>query len=162
MRLRHLLAVLLLSVAPSAFADLVTADALQVANMSVPEFLDWHEQVERRATTKAFDALSRTEREQLAAAQNEIRQVLAGKQSMAELDDAGKITVFNAHERVVALVEKAENERMICEQKKRLGSNRHQLVCRTVGQIKEGREGAQRELLRTRTCDPSRGGCGGG
>lgn len=161
MRLHALLAVLLLSAAPPAFADLVTADALQVANMSVAEFLDWHEKVERRATTKAFDALSRTEREQLAAAQSELRGVLAGKQSMAELDDAGKIAVFNAHERVVALVEKAENERMVCEQKKRLGSHRHQLVCRTVGEIREGRQGAQRELLRTRTCDPSTG-CSGG
>jgi hypothetical protein len=161
MLLRPLLALVLLLAAGGARADLVTARALEVQNMSVEQFLDWHAGVAKRATTKAFDALSRTEREQLAAAQAEIRGALDGKTSMAELDDAGRISVFNAHEKVLALVDKAENERLICTQKKRLGSHRHQLECRTVAQIRESREGGQRELLRTRTCDPSTG-CGGG
>lgn len=160
MTLRILLAMLLLLAAGGARADLVTTEALQVQNMSVEQFLDWHDGVKRRAATKEFDALSRSEREQLAAAQAEIRAALEGKETMAELDDGGRLTVFNAHEKVLALVNKAENERLVCTQKKRLGSHRHQLECRTVAQIKEGREGAKRELLRTRTCDPSTG-CGG-
>ncbi|MCE3002581.1 MAG: hypothetical protein LW860_07760 [Xanthomonadaceae bacterium] len=160
MMLRRYVFAFLLALAPPAFADLVTTEALQVQNMSVGEFLDWHDAVKRRAATKEFDALSRTEREQLAAAQAEIRGALDGKESMAELDDAGRLTVFNAHEKVLALVNKAEDERLICTQKKRLGSHRHQLECRTVAQIRESREGGQRELLRTRTCDP-RTGCGG-
>lgn len=161
MLLRPMLALILLLAAGGAHADLVTAKALEVQNMSVEEFLDWHAGVAKRATTKEFDALSRTEREQLAAAQAEIRGALDGKTSMAELDDAGRISVFNAHEKVLVLVNKAEDERLICTQKKRLGSHRHQLECRTVAQIRESREGGQRELLRTRTCDPSTG-CGGG
>lgn len=160
MMLRRYVFAFLLALAPPAFADLVTTEALQVQNMSVGEFLDWHDAVKRRAATKEFDALSRTEREQLAAAQAEIRGALDGKESMAELDDAGRLTVFNAHEKVLALVNKAEDERLICTQKKRLGSHRHQLECRTVAQIRESREGGKRELLRTRTCDP-RTGCGG-
>lgn len=157
MILRHLLAALALCVALTAFA----ADAPTVNNMSVQQFLAYHDDVARRATTKDFEALSRSDKEKLAAAQAEIRQSLEGKASMADLDDAAKLKVFNAHEQVTALVNKAENERMVCVQKKRLGSHRHQLECRTVAQIKEDREAARNTRMRTGTCDPSTG-CGGG
>lgn len=155
---RHLLAALVLCAALPAFAG----DVPTVNNMSVQQFLDYHDDVARRATTKDFEALSRSDKEKLSAAQGEIRQALAGKASMADLDDAAKLKVFNAHEQVIALVNRAENERMVCVQKKRLGSHRHQLECRTVAQIKEDRDAARNARLRSGTCDPSLGSCGGG
>jgi hypothetical protein len=158
MTLRHLLAALALCAALPALAG----DAPTVNNMSVRQFLEYHDGVARRATSKDFEALSRSDREKLARAQAEIRQALDGKASMADLDDAAKIKVFNAHEQVIALVNKAENERMVCVQRKRLGSHRHQLECRTVAQIKEERDAARNSRLRTGTCDPSQGACGGG
>lgn len=158
MILRHLLAALLLCAALPTIAS----DAPTVNNMSVQQFLEYHDDVARRATTKDFEALSRGDKEKLANAQAEIRQALDGKASMADLDDAAKLTVFNAHEQVVALVNKAEDERMVCTQKKRLGSHRHQLECRTVAQIKADREAARNTRLRTGTCDSRYGACGGG
>ena len=158
MILRHLLAALVLCVALPGFAT----DAPMVDNVSVQQFLAYHDDVARRATTKDFEALSRGDKEKLSAAQAEIRQALDGKASMADLDDAARLKVSNAHEQVLALVEKAENERMVCVQRKRLGSHRHQLECRTVAQTKADREAARDARMRTGTCDPSRGGCGGG
>jgi hypothetical protein len=158
MILRHLLAALALCVALPAFS----ADAPTLENMSVPEFIAWHDDVAKRATTKDFEALSKSEKEKLASAQGEIRQALDGKATMADLDDAAKLKVFNAHEQVIALVNKAENERLVCVQKKRLGSHRHQLECRTVAQVKEDRDAARDSRMRTGTCDPGRGACGGG
>jgi hypothetical protein len=136
------------------------AAAPAVNNMSVQEFLAFHDDVAGKVNTRDFEALSRSERSELTAAQAEIRAALAGKQSMSDLDDAGKLVVFNAHEKVVALVNKAEDERLVCVQKKRLGSHRHTLECRTVAQIREERESARGERMRIRTCDPASGGCG--
>ncbi len=159
MTLRTLLALLLLTVATQAAADLRRADDLMVSNMSVAEFLDWHAEVARRAGTKEFEALTRDDRAALAAAQAELRGILEGRATMGELDADAKLRVFNAHEKVLALVTRAEDERLVCEQKKRLGSHRHQLVCRTVKQLRESRDNTQNELRRTRTCNPGLSPC---
>jgi hypothetical protein len=159
MILRSLALAALLAVALPTFAD-NSATAPTVNNMSVQEFLAYHDGVAKKADTREFEALSRSERDQLAAAQGEIRAALAGKASMSELDDAGKLVVFNAHEKVVALVNKAEDERLVCVQKKRLGSHRHTLECRTVAQIREEREAARGERMRVGACDPRLGSCG--
>lgn len=160
MILRHLLAALLLAATLPALADSTGSKAPTVSNMSVQQFLAYHDDVARRAKTKDFEALSRSEREQLAASQGEIRAALAGKATMSDLDDPARLVVFNAHEKVLALVTKAEDERMVCTQQKRIGSNRRTLECRTVAQLREDRERAQDNRMRTRTCDPSTPGCG--
>jgi hypothetical protein len=160
MNLRYLLAALLLAATLPAIAD--DAAAPTVNNMSVQEFLAWHDGVAKRATTKDFEALSRGDKEKLAGAQSQIREALAGKASMADLDEDTKVKVFNAHEQVVALVNKAEDQRLVCTQKKRIGSNRHQLECRTVAQIRADRDSARDSRLRTGTCDSRFGACGGG
>lgn len=91
------------------------------------------------------------ERDALAGAQSELRAVLEGKASMAELDDASKQAVFNAHENVVAPVNEAEDERMVCTRTKRFGSHRHQLECRTIAQQREERDRAREKRLRQAT-----------
>jgi hypothetical protein len=159
MPLRAFLVLLLLSLAAPAAADLRRADDLVVANMGVAEFLDWHADVARRARTSEFKALTKDERAELATAQTELRTILEGRATMGELEVDDKLRVFNAHEKVLALVTRAEDERLVCQQQKRLGSHRHQLVCRTAKQLREDRETTQNELRRTRTCNPEIAPC---
>jgi Skp family chaperone for outer membrane proteins len=160
MTLRMLFALLLLAIAMPAAADLRKAEELAVSNMTVKEFLEWHAEVARRAGTQEFEALTKDQRASLAAAQSELRDILEGRATMAELDVDAKLRVFNAHERVLALITQAEDDRLVCEQKKRLGSHRHQLVCRTARQLREDRDNTQNELRRTRTCNPGLSPCG--
>jgi hypothetical protein len=160
MTLRALLALLLLAIAMPATADLRRAEELVVSNMTPTEFLAWHAEVARRANTKEFEALTKDERASLAAAQAELRGILDGRATMAELDVDAKLRVFNAHERVLALVMQAEDNRLVCKQTKRLGSHRHQLVCRTAKQLREDRDNTQNELRRARTCNPGIAPCG--
>jgi hypothetical protein len=162
MILRHLFASLLFVVALPAIAAPTAAPVPTPQNSSVEQFLAYHDEVARRASSREMDALSRTDRDALAAAQAEIRAMLAGKASIDELDAAGKVALFNANEKVIALVNKAEDERLVCKQTKRLGSHRHTLECRTVAQIRTDREAARDQGTRTRACDPARGSCGGG
>jgi hypothetical protein len=164
MILRHLLAGLVLALSVPALAEPSsdTAAAASTSQPTVAEMLAYHDGVAKRAKTKDFDALSRSERDQLAAAQTQIRQALDGKTSMSELDQPTLLAVSEAHEQVVALVTKADDNRLVCTMQKRIGSNRHTRECRTVAQIREDRESAQDMRMRSRTCDPSSGGCGGG
>lgn len=132
-------------------------------NDSVESFLAFHDDVARRASTASeFKALSRTDREQLSEAQADIRTTLAGKQSMSELDDEEKVRVFNAHETVVAVVNKAADERMVCIRKKRIGSHRHELECRTVAQRRAERESIRNASLTTGACNPNAATIGAG
>lgn len=176
MILRHLLAGLVLALSVPALAQ-TTSDtaaaaapaaattagpAASTSQPTVAEMLAYHDGVAKRARTKDFDALSRSERDELAAAQAQIRQALEGKTSMGELDQPTLLAVSEAHTQVVALVAKADDNRLVCTMQKRVGSNRHTRECRTVAQIREDRESAQDMRMRSRTCDPSSGGCGGG
>jgi hypothetical protein len=161
MILRYLLATLLLALAcPPAFAD--TASAPTADTLSAQEFLAWHDDVARRASGKDFEALSRGDKDNLRNAQALIRAALAGKASLGELDAATQASVYEAHQQVVALVNKAEDERLVCTQRKQIGSNRRIRECRTVAQIRADREAARDARLRPGVCNPGRSDCGGG
>jgi hypothetical protein len=149
MIMRNLLLALLLAAVPALAANEVTS-VPTLENDSAAQFLAYHDDVARKVETREFEALSRTERDRLLAAQTRIRATLAGKVLISELDEKGRLALFNANEEVVALVNKAEDERLVCKQTKRLGSHRHSLECRTVAQIRAERDAARDRGLRYR------------
>ena len=145
-----LLAALLFAIAaPAAASEVVYADRPPtVADIPVTQFLAFYDEVGERAAKGDFKDLSRADREELEQAQARIRATVAGKQRMPELDEAQRLAVFNDHQRVVALLDKADESRVICEQVKRVGSHRHSVECRSVAERRRDREAAQ---IATRT-----------
>lgn len=129
-----------------SFTALPALAATAVENMSVKQLLAYHDSVKRDSTTRAYDALSRTDRDQLAAAQSALRAALTGKTAMSELDESGKAAVYAAHATVVALVAKADDGRLVCTRKKKMGTNLATRECRTVAQVREDRERTQSQL----------------
>lgn len=161
MSVRSILVAVLLAFAMPALADSAgQAEVPTVNNLSVEQFLAFHDEVARKSRSGELESLSNSDLDALATAQSALRRALDGKSEMSQLDDAGKLVVFNAHEKVVALVNKAEDERLVCEQVKRLGSHRHTLVCRTVAQTRSERERARMNRLRLPACDPKYDRCG--
>jgi hypothetical protein len=144
------LIVALLAASPAAFADAQTAPVVQ--NMSVKEFLKFHDDVAKRLEKKEFARVSDTARDKIATAQSKIRQALSGKQNMDELSDIERVTVFNAHEVVVAEWNEAEDERLICRRQNKVGSHRPETVCKTVAEIEAERTDTRREHFRVRKC----------
>jgi len=71
------------------------------------------------------------------------RLACVGQRRMTELSEPQRLTVFNDHQRVVALLDKAEESRVICEQVKRVGSHRHSVECRSVAERRRDRENSQ-------------------
>ena len=60
--------------------------------------------------------------------------------------------LFNELQWIDATVAKAQDERMVCEYTRSVGSNRMQSVCMTAAQRQKLRDSAQSELQRPKNC----------
>ena len=104
--------------------------------------------VRRRPASDGKDLPAST-REQLLAQQVIVLGLIEGKQSTGDLDASQKSEMFAALDAIATMVNKASDERMVCQMRKTLGSNRNERVCRTAGQIREERETVRHRLDRT-------------
>ena len=101
------------------------------------------------ARTGAYKDLPASTREQLLAQQAIVLGLIEGKQTTGDLDASQKSELFAALDAIDTMVNKASDERMVCQLRKTLGSNRNERVCRTAGQIREEREAVRNQLNRT-------------
>ena len=69
-----------------------------------------------------------------------------GKQAPDDLEQAQREEVFSDMQWIDAAIARAENERLVCEYTRTIGSNRKQRVCRTVEQIRTEQERAREQL----------------
>ena len=129
----------------SAFAK----DAIEISS-TPPEIraaqADLRKAIERKSGN--YSHFTDAERKAIFAKQDELTVLVDGKNTIDELGPDGKIEVANALEAVNALVNRAEDNRLICERVKPLGSNRPQNKCMSVGERRRLRDDAQRQGLR--------------
>ena len=107
---------------------------------------DLRKAIERKSGN--YSHFTDAERKAIFAKQDELTVLVDGKNTIDELGPDGKIEVANALEAVNALVNRAEDNRLICERVKPLGSNRPQNKCMSVGERRRLRDDAQRQGLR--------------
>ena len=73
-----------------------------------------------------------------------MRDLLAGKRTLAELDEDERVAVFNAQAQINAILTRRDGERMICERRAMVGSHRKETVCETyadkMARIKDSRD----------------------
>ena len=100
-----------------------------------------------------FKDLSAPERKALVAKQDRILLLLDGVEDIEQLRPEHRVEVFNTIEWVKATVTKAEDERMVCEFARTVGSNRAKSVCMTAKQQREHRENARNSLNRGQMCN---------
>lgn len=108
---------------------------------------DLRQAIERKSGN--YSHFTDDERKAIFAKQDEVLSLIDGKQAVADLGPDGKIALANALEAVNASVARAEDNRMICERIKPVGSNRPQNKCISAGTRRRMREEAQRGGLRT-------------
>jgi len=101
------------------------------------------------ARTGAFTDLPASTRAQLLAQQALVLGLIEGKQTTADLDASTRSELFIALDAIDTMVNKASDERMVCQLHKTLGSNRKERVCSTARQIREAREAVRKQLDRT-------------
>jgi hypothetical protein len=90
-----------------------------------------------------YKDLSADSRAKLIGHQREVLQRLEGKTATTELREHDQVAVFDALEAIEAIISKAEDDRMVCEQTRSTGSKRVQSVCMTVAERRARRTGAQ-------------------
>jgi len=110
------------------------------------------QQAEIRAAVEAraglYKDLPSNTRSELLAKQSQLMSVMEGKQSTNDLNEQQKTEIFNTLEWIEATVNNVEDERLICERRPILGSNRKERVCKTAAQLRAEHEGARDQIDR--------------
>ena len=101
----------------------------------------------------AYKDMSREKRDQLAARQSEVIALIGERQSLDELTEAEKTQAFNTLEWINETVSNAEDERIVCERQRPIGSNRVQRVCATVAERRKQREAVENGLMPRTLCN---------
>ena len=95
-----------------------------------------------RAGSGVFEELPGADRTRLVEHQDAVLTMIEGKQDVEDLDEPVRMDVFNRLEEIRALVEKAEDSRVVCEYKKKVGTHMKARVCQTVAERRREREQA--------------------
>lgn len=93
-----------------------------------------------------FKDLTANDRDALIKTQTRVLEMLDGHASIDELLVDEKIELFNHLESVKAAVNKATDDRQVCERTKVIGSNRYRLLCMNVSDYREYKQQAQKTL----------------
>lgn len=109
------------------------------------------------AKSGRYRDMAETTRNELLMRQTRMLAKIDGKKVPDELEQTQRTEVFNDLEWIEAAINRAEDERMVCEYTKTIGSNRKQRVCRTAEQMREDRERAKDQMDR-RTIELQRQG----
>lgn len=100
------------------------------------------------ARSGRYKDMQNTTRAELLRRQVEVLAIIEGKQVPDDLNAEQRTRVFNDLEWIEAAINHTDDERLVCEYTRTVGSNRKQRVCRTPTQIRENRERSKDELGR--------------
>jgi hypothetical protein len=111
------------------------------------------------AAKGAFKDMEKRDRIALMERQDRVIAMLGGNESFDVLPPDQRTVVFNDLEWIKAAITKAEDERMVCEYTRVVGSNRMKSVCMTAKQQRQYRDDSVDVLNRPIMCNQSREAC---
>jgi len=122
----------------------VTA-AESVSNQDAKAIRTQQAQIRMNAETRVgiYKDLSEAKRQDLFQRQSIVQRLTADVASTNELSESDQMELFNQLEAIEAIVNSAEDDRMVCQRIKPVGSHRNQTICKTVAQRRAEREAAQ-------------------
>lgn len=100
-----------------------------------------------KARSGIYANLSAQDRDRLISRQSQMLQMIEGKKMSAELSESDKLRLFNDLEWIEATVNRADDERVVCERTVVIGSNLKKRVCMTVAARRELEERSRERLL---------------
>jgi hypothetical protein len=139
----------------ASFKALVLILVLAIPAVAAAEALKLDEIRARQETIRAgvqanatgpYKELSAAARTELLSRQAKMLELINGKQSESELTDDQRAEVTATLAWIDAKLKEAEDERMVCERRQILGSNRKERVCMTAAQMRAQREAQSQEL----------------
>lgn len=101
------------------------------------------------ADGKTYAEISNRQRSEVREALDRIARELEGADSVAELAEPAKVTVFNEQERINTILTQAKaDSRLVCDHSRPTGSHRRVTKCQTVAERQRRREADQDHLQR--------------
>lgn len=124
------------------------------------------QQTEIRAAAQAgkgrYKDLPAARKDELFQRQDRVASLLGDVNVTTELNQHDQIQLFNELEAISAIINKAEDDRLVCRRHKPVGSNRPTTVCRTVAQMRAASDAAAKDIrLRNLECSEAMMGPGG-
>lgn len=132
---------------------LATNNAMAVAPVAdVPKIKQEQQELRQKvlAGKGAYKDIDAEVRLDLLDKQETVMRLLEGRKSTSELTPPDQVALVNTLGIIAAIVEKAEDERMVCRREKMTGSNRPETICKTVAQLRQEREEADKFLTSPR------------
>jgi hypothetical protein len=99
-----------------------------------------------------FKDISETDRQALIQKQNQLITLIEGKDTLGDLARDDQTTAINTLEWIKAAITRAEDERLVCERVKLVGSNRPTRICKTVAERRKEREEAEKTMEQKVMC----------
>lgn len=142
---KTLIAFLLAAVPAFAFA----AQESQLA-LAEGDFAEQRAEIEEDlADGKTYAEINSRDRAEVREALDRISRELEGVDSVAELADPAKVTVFNEQERINTILTQAKaDSRLVCDHSRPTGSNRKVTKCQTVAERRRRMEADRDHLQR--------------
>ena len=110
----------------------------------------------------AYKDLPDAKKRELLSKQDRVLSLIGNRSRTTELNEYQQIELFNNLEAIQAIINSAEDDRMICRRERPTGTNRPQTICKTVAQRRAERESIERDTgRRTLECSEATMGPGG-
>ena len=134
MRLPLLLSAALLATLPALAADRAESPsrmstAPSIGNMDTPQFLAFHADVRRDVEAGKYRDLSARDVATINAQEDLIDSRLHDGKTFDELSERARLDVFNAHERIVAMINGDAEQRLVCRKEHQVGTHKPRVVC---------------------------------
>ena len=139
---------LLLAFVPCSYAG------IDVTSPPLGEIRAQQLEIRERASagTGEFKDMPRARRGEIVDHQDAFLRLTDGRNSLDEFNAHDKLRAFNMLEQIKAAITGAEDDRLVCERTRRVGTNRVQRVCATVAERRAMREQAERFITERSWC----------
>lgn len=124
-----------------------TASANNTASVTAPEYLEYLAELRAGFEQGKPKPLSNREQKLFDDADQNIRSILSGADSIDDLPEDQAVALFNSQEQIKAILSGAEDTRVVCKREARAGTNFRQTRCVSNATRNEQQQAAQ-ELLR--------------
>lgn len=156
------------TIASLALAGLLAIGAVATAaaaedSLSLPTIPELRQQLSQLQRDLPGDrALSADKKSEISAAMARIEQRIQGRDTYGSMDDAQRTEMVNDVSLIHFALANQDEDRLICKQERKIGSNRMSSTCATAAQWEEARKRSQEALdAQGRACNQT-GSCGGG
>lgn len=142
---KALILVVAVAIPALASAESLKLDTVRVQQATIRAGVEAH-------SSAPYKELSPPVRGELLDRQAKMLRVIDGKQSESELTEEQRTEVSATLAWIDAKLQEARDDRMVCERRATIGSNRKERVCMTAAQMRAQRDAAREQMDRKGIC----------